>query len=91
MYLVTQSVRLFETPWTGARQAPPPFMRFPSVSHEYGTGLPFPAPEDLANPGIKPMSSASPPLVGKFFTTGKLWLNMYFNSILLSTTLLVPS
>ena len=91
MYLVTQSVQLFETPWTGARQAPPPSMRFPSVSHEYGTGLPFPAPEDLANPGIKPMSSASPPLVGKFFTTGKLWLNIYFNSILLSTTLLVPS
>ena len=90
MYLVTQSVQLFETPLTGARQAPLS-MRFPSVSQEYWNGLPFPPPEVLANPGIKPMSSASPPLVGKFFTTEKLWLNIYFNSILLSTTLMVPS
>ena len=67
------------------------FMRFPSISQEYWNGLPFPPPEDLANPGIKPMSSTSPPLVGKFFTTGKLWSNIYFNSILLSTTLMVPS
>ena len=89
MYLVTQSVQLFETPWTGARQAPLS-MRFPSVSQEYWNGLPFPPPEDLANPGIKPMSLASPPLDGKFFTTGKLWSNIYFNSILLSTTLPVP-
>ena len=92
MYLVTQSVQLLETPWTGARQAPLS-MRFPSVSHEYWSGLPFPPPEDLANPGIEPTSSASPPLVGKFFTTeppGKLRLNIYFNSVLLSTSLLVP-
>ena len=89
MYLVTQSVQLFETPWTGARQAPLS-MRFPSVPQEYWSGLPSPPPEDLANPGIKPMSSASPSLVGTFFTTEKLWLNIYFNSILLSTTLLVP-
>ena len=90
MYLVTQSVQLFDTLWTGARQAPLS-VRFPSVSQEYWSGLPLPPPEDLANSGIKPMSSASPPLVGKFFTPGKLWLNIYFNSILLSTTLLVPS
>ena len=37
--------------------------------------LPFPPPGDLPNPGIKPESSASPALVGGFFTTtppGKL-------------------
>ena len=68
-------------------------MRFPGISQEYWNGLPFPPPEDLPHPGIKPMS-ASPALVSRFFTTeppGKKWLNIYFNSILLSTTLLVPS
>ena len=43
---------------------------------EYLNGLPFPTPEDLPNPGIKPMSLASPTLAGRFFTTvlpGKQW------------------
>ena len=67
--------------------------RFPGISQEYWNGLPFPPPEDLPHPGIKPMSPASPALISRFFTTeppGKKWLNIYFNSILLSTTLLVP-
>ena len=37
--------------------------------------LEFPAPVDLPNPGIEPMSLASPALAGRFFTTeppGKL-------------------
>ena len=33
---------------------------------EYWSGLPFPPPGDLPNPGIKPMS---PVLAGEFFTT----------------------
>ena len=33
---------------------------------EYWSGLPFPSPGDLPNPGIKPMSLA---LVGGLFTT----------------------
>jgi len=37
---------------------------------EYWSGLPFPTPEDLPNPGIKPTSLASPALVGGFFTLG---------------------
>ena len=32
---------------------------------EYWSGLPFPPPRDLPNPGIKP---ASPALAGEFFT-----------------------
>ena len=36
---------------------------------EYWSGLPFPPPGDLPNPGIKPMSPASPALAGGFFTT----------------------
>ena len=43
----------FETPWTVAYQAPLS-MGFPR--QEYWSGLPFPSPEDPADPGIKPTS-----------------------------------
>ena len=33
---------------------------------EYWSGLPFPPPEELSEPGIEPMS---PALTGGFFTT----------------------
>ena len=56
-------VRLFETPWTAAGQAPLS-MRFPR--EEYWSELPFPSPGDLPDPGIKPMS---PALAGALFTT----------------------
>ena len=46
-------VRLFATLWTVAYQAPPS-MGFPR--QEYWSGLPFPSPGDLPNPGIKPGS-----------------------------------
>ena len=36
---------------------------------EYWGGLPCPPPGDLPNPGIEPMSLASPALAGGFFTT----------------------
>ena len=42
-------------------------MGFPR--QEYWSGLPFPPPEDLPDPGIKPMSPVSPALAGRFFTT----------------------
>ena len=48
-------VRLFVTPWTAAYQAPPP-MGF--SRQEYWSGLPFPSPGDLPDPGIKPGSPA---------------------------------
>ena len=44
-------VRLFETPWT--HQAPPS-MGF--SRQEYWSGLPFPSPADLPDPGIEPSS-----------------------------------
>ena len=46
-------VRLFATLWTVARQAPPSlgFSR-----QEYWSGLPFPSPRDVPNPGIGPRS-----------------------------------
>ena len=43
-------VQLFATPWIVACQAPLP-MGF--HRQEYWTGLPFPSPGDLPNPGIK--------------------------------------
>ena len=36
---------------------------------EYWSGLPFPPPGDLPDPGIEPKSPASPSSAGKFFTT----------------------
>ena len=35
---------------------------------EYWSGLPFPTPRDLSDPGTKPVSLASPELAGGFFT-----------------------
>ena len=48
-------VQLFATPWTVAHQSPPS-MGF--SRQEYWSGLPFPSPEDLPNPGIEPRSPA---------------------------------
>ena len=48
-------VRLFATPWTVAYQAPQ-FMEF--SRQEYWSGLPFPSPWDLPDPGIEPRSPA---------------------------------
>ena len=46
-------VRLFATPWTVAYQALPS-MGF--SRQECWSGLPFPSPRDLPDPGIKPRS-----------------------------------
>ena len=43
------------TPWTAACQAPPS-MGF--SRQEYWSGLPFPSPGDLPDPGIEPRSPA---------------------------------
>ena len=48
-------VQLFVTPWTVAYQ-PPPSMGF--SRQEYWSGLPFPSPGDLPDPGIEPGSPA---------------------------------
>ena len=44
---------LFATPWTVAHQAPPS-MGF--SRQEYWSGVPFPFPGDLPDPGIEPRS-----------------------------------
>ena len=56
---VLSPVQLFVTLWTVGHQAPLP-MEF--TRQEYWSGLPFPPPGDLLNPGIEPMSLESPAL-----------------------------
>ena len=53
--LVTVVSDSFATPWTVAHQAPLS-MGFPR--QDYWSGLPFPSPGDLPNPGIEPVSPA---------------------------------
>ena len=48
-------VRLFATPWTVAHQAP---LCMGFSRQEYWSGLPFPSPADLPDPGIEPGTPA---------------------------------
>ena len=59
-------VRLFATPWTGARQA---LLSMGFPRQEYWSGLPFLSPVDLPDPGIEQASPMSPTLAGGFSTT----------------------
>ena len=53
--LVAKLCPILVTPWTVARQAP---LSMGFSQQEYSTGLPFPTPGDLPNPGIKSGSPA---------------------------------
>ena len=48
-------VRIFVTCWTVAHQAP---LSMGFFGQEYWSGLPFPSPRDLPNPGIESESPA---------------------------------
>ena len=52
-------VWLFATLWTVAWQAP---LSMGCFGQEYWSGLPFPPPGDLPEPGIEPLSPVSPTL-----------------------------
>ena len=52
-------------PWSVACQAT---LSMEYSRQEYRNGLPFPTPEDLPEPGLKPVSLASPSLTHGFFT-----------------------
>ena len=60
----------WKIPRTAAYQAPPSmgFSRW-----EYWSGLPFPSPGDLPDPGIEPTSLKSLALEGRFFITSATW------------------
>ena len=57
----------FATPQTVARQAP---LSTGFPRQEYWSGLLFPSPGDLSNPGTEPVF---PVLAGGFFTTSVTW------------------
>ena len=63
-------IRLFATPWTVVHQA---LLSMEFSKPEHWSGLPFPTPGDLSNPGIEPLSLASPALAGRFFTSCATW------------------
>ena len=52
-------VQLFATLWTISCQAP---LSMEFFRQEYWSGLPFPSPGDLPNPGTESVSPASPEL-----------------------------
>ena len=60
----------FVTSWTVACQAP---LSTEFSRQEYWSGLSFPSPGDLPNPGIKPLSLLSPALAGGFLTNCASW------------------
>ena len=62
LYMLSH-VRLFVNTWTVAHRAP---LSMGFSRQAYWTGLSFPSPGDLLDPGIEP---ASPELAGRFFTT----------------------
>ena len=59
--LVSKLCLTLETPWPVARQAP---LSMEFSRQEFWSGLPFPSPGDLPDPGVKPASAA---LAGDFF------------------------
>ena len=63
MLCVLGHVQLFATPWTVALQAP---LSMGFSKQEYWSGLLFPSPGDLPDPGVK---TVSPALAGEFFTS----------------------
>ena len=52
---VLSHIQLFATPWTVTLQAP---LSMGFSRQEYWSGLPFPSPGDLPDPGIEPRSPA---------------------------------
>ena len=56
--------QLSATPWTIPARLLCPWDFY---WQEYWSGLPFPLPGDLPDPGIEPLSPASSALAGRFF------------------------
>ena len=70
--LIQSCPRLFVTPWTVARQAPVHGILQAGVL----SGLPFPPPGGLPDPGLESMSQMSPALAAGCSITGATWEQM---------------
>ena len=66
---VLSCVQLFVTPMHSTHQE----FSMEFSRQEYWSGLPFPTPGDLPDPGMEPESAVSPSLAGGFFTTSTTW------------------
>ena len=67
--VVLNHVQLFATPWTAVCQAP---LSMGFSRQEYWSGLPFPTPGHLPDPGIKPVTPVSAASADGFFTKAPL-------------------
>ena len=63
-YMHSQTCPTLATPWTVTCQAP---LSMGFSRQEYWSGLPFPLPGDLHDPGIQPRSPVAPALTSGFF------------------------
>ena len=72
IYIHAQSLQSCTTAtlWIVPRQAP---LSIGFSRQEYWSGLPFPSPGTIPDPGIQPESLMSPTLAGGFFTTIAAW------------------
>ena len=75
-------VRLFATPWTTACQAS---LSIEFSRQEYWSGLPFPPPEELRNPGIEPQSPLSQADSSLFELQGSLLSSLDIRQVLYNT------
>ena len=66
VHIITSMIFMALSLWTVPHQAP---LSMEISRQEHWSGMPFPSPGDLTNPGIKPMSLVSAALAGEFFTT----------------------
>ena len=66
---VAQSCLTLCNPMDGS---PPGFSVHEILQEEYWSGLPYPPPGDLPDPGIEPTFLASPALAGRLFNTQQL-------------------
>ena len=78
---VLSHVWLFATPWTVAHQAPL-CMGFPR--QEYWSGLSFPSPGHLPDPGVKSGSLGYVALASRFFLTSATWETPAYSWVWLS-------
>ena len=70
MCACAQSCPTLCDPWTVTHQA---LLSVEFPRQEYWSGLTFPTPGDLPDPGIKTATGASPLLADGFFTTSSTW------------------
>ena len=66
IYQLLSHVQLFTTPWTVACQS---LLSLGFSRHEYWSGLLFPTPGDIPDPGVEPASSA---------LAGRIYIYIYF-------------